>query len=159
MELCACQSGKIYANCCAPLHQGKEKAQTALQLMRSRYCAISLGMADYIVQTTLPCQQDKLDKKALNTWIGQTKWCGLNILSNDEAFAPKKAFVEFKAFYIAQETQQTHHEKSLFYCQDGQWYFVDPNVNYPTQKSACFCGSGKKFKHCCGKLLEQFATC
>jgi UPF0225 protein CGSHiEE_01665 len=30
---------------------------------------------------------------------------------------------------------------------------VDPTVPLPTMKQPCVCGSGKKFKHCCGGFL------
>ena len=38
-ELCPCQSGKIYGECCGPVLEGKVKAETAEQLMRARYSA------------------------------------------------------------------------------------------------------------------------
>ncbi|WP_180364154.1 SEC-C metal-binding domain-containing protein, partial [Neisseria gonorrhoeae] len=38
-----------------------------------------------------------------------------------------------------------------------QWYFIDPTVPLPTMKQPCICGSGKKFKACCGKYLQPVA--
>jgi len=50
---CLCCSGKEYAACCQPLHEGALPAD-ALALMRSRYNAYALQLPRYILQTTHP---------------------------------------------------------------------------------------------------------
>lgn len=149
---CPCQSGKDYTECCQPLHLGKV-ADTAEQLMRSRYTAYTQVNIDYIVQTTAPSQQLLLDKVSMKEWGETTQWAGLEILSQDE-LSQQHATVEFKAFFQSNEGLLAHHERSLFVKIDGQWYFLDPTVPLPTMKQACLCGSGKKFKHCCGHYLD-----
>ncbi|MGN1324764.1 MAG: SEC-C metal-binding domain-containing protein, partial [Candidatus Spyradenecus sp.] len=59
------------------------------------------------------------------------------------------------------KTDFEHHERSLFKRVDGQWKFIDgelvkpkPIVNEqprPGRNDPCPCGSGKKYKKCCGK--------
>jgi len=55
---------------------------------------------------------------------------------------------------------QIHHERSRFIKQNGAWFYVDGEMN-PAQEQRivthklgrndpCHCGSGKKFKKCCG---------
>ena len=39
MDICPCGSTKPYADCCRPLIAGDRRAETAEQLMRSRYTA------------------------------------------------------------------------------------------------------------------------
>ena len=56
---CPCGQGN-YAECCQPLHLGQAKAQTAAQLMRSRYSAFAKHEIDYIVKTTAIGQQQFL---------------------------------------------------------------------------------------------------
>ena len=51
--LCPCKSQKNYEECCKHYHIGGNPP-TALALMRSRYSAYSLGLADYIIKTTHP---------------------------------------------------------------------------------------------------------
>ena len=55
--------------------------------------------------------------------------------------------------------ERTHHERSRFRREDGRWYYVSgENVRpSPTRRAAtagrndpCPCGSGRKFKKCCG---------
>ena len=41
-EMCACQSGQSYAQCCKPFHAREKWPETPLQLMRSRFAHSSL---------------------------------------------------------------------------------------------------------------------
>jgi SEC-C motif-containing protein len=48
-------------------------------------------------------------------------------------------------------TRHQHRERSDFLRQKGQWYFIDPNHRPAISRNTpCLCGSGKKFKRCCG---------
>ena len=155
-EPCPCQSGLSYVECCEPLHLKKCYADTALQLMRSRYCAFVKGNVDYIIETTLPNQQKLLSKQALIDWAKSVQWQGLTILEFKEKLTKNKSKVHFEALFKNEEGDQVHNEMSLFVSLAGRWYFVDPTVELPSQKSSCVCGSKKKFKHCCGGYLWQF---
>ena len=67
--------------------------------------------------------------------------------------------VEFKAFYQdKKDNLQIHHEQSVFKKEEGAWFYVSGKI-VPSSKSEvisinrnapCPCGSGKKFKKCCG---------
>lgn len=149
-SLCPCQSEKTYADCCRPFHSGEKLPETAEQLMRSRYCAYTQVNIDYIVSTTVPSQQKLLDPAAMQAWGEGTHWVGLEIVKHTPNLSKQHAVVEFKAFFETENGQEAHHEHSLFVRIDGRWYFVDPTVPLPSQKQPCVCGSGKKFKHCCG---------
>ena len=59
---CPCHSGKKYQECCQPYHTGK-LPENALALMRSRYSAYALHLADYIMQTTHPHNRAYLSDK------------------------------------------------------------------------------------------------
>ena len=50
-EPCSCLSGMSYETCCEPLHRRKQLANTAEQLMRSRYSAFALAEVDYLMAT------------------------------------------------------------------------------------------------------------
>ncbi|OOF53236.1 YchJ family protein [Rodentibacter trehalosifermentans] len=150
--LCPCQSDKNYANCCGVFHHHQALPETAEQLMRSRYCAYVLKNIPYIVETTVPSQQPNLALQTLQDWADNTQWLGLQIL-NTETLSKTQSAVEFKAFFQGEEGEQTHQERSIFVKIEGRWYFIDPTVPLPTMKQPCLCGSGKKFKHCCGAWL------
>ena len=73
----------------------------------------------------------------------------------------QQGVVEFIATFKEKGVTRRHHEKSRFEKQDGRWYFVDGElVLAKTQvnegpkvgrNDPCPCGSGKKYKKCCGR--------
>ncbi len=153
LTACPCCSGKNYADCCQPFHLYQSFPQTAEQLMRSRYVAYVLVNIPYIVETTVPSQQQWLDQAAMQKWGETTKWAGLEIMAHQSALTKIHGLVVFKAYFETEEGKQVHHERSLFVKIAERWYFADPTVPLPSNKQHCICGSGKKFKHCCGAYL------
>lgn len=151
-SLCFCRSGKEYKHCCAPFHLHTAVPETAEQLMRSRYTAYVLKNIPYIVATTVPSQQTLLETHLLQEWADNTTWLGLEILKTENLTKTQSA-VEFKAIFQGEKEELTHQERSIFVKIENRWYFIDPTVSLPTMKQPCVCGSGKKFKHCCGGFL------
>ena len=125
---CPCCSEKLYVECCEPFHLAKAIPKTAEQLMRSRYSAYVLHKVDYIVKTTIPAQQPKLDVVAITTWSEQTDWQGLRVLKYKPISGVPQAKVEFEAYYQENGERKTHHEVSTFVKIQGRWYFKDPTV-------------------------------
>ena len=75
MSACYCGLGKQYAACCGRLHSGAENALAAETLMRSRYSAYVLRLADYLLATWHPdTRPSELDLTA-----DDTKWLGLEV--------------------------------------------------------------------------------
>ena len=174
MQLCPCQvSPKLaflatpiaYSDCCQPYHDAINEnnldalnAESAERLMRTRYSAFVLQKADYIVKTTLPAQQALLDIKSIESWARETDWAGLEIVSHTAKLGKRHAQVEFKAYFNTPDRLQAHNELSGFVKikdKTGErWYFLDPTVEMTiSQKQPCLCGSGEKFKRCCGIYL------
>ncbi len=150
---CPCGQGD-YQYCCQPLHEGQAHAETASQLMRSRYSAFALQQIDYIVQTTALGQQASLDVDAIADWSKSNQWLKLEVLNSNEKLDKSHAQVEFKAHYHDAKQAQIHHEISHFVQHQARWYFLDPTTGQqPTMKQPCICGSGKKFKQCCAQFL------
>lgn len=153
-----------YGDCCQSYHDDIDRtegvtADSAERLMRSRYSAFVLVIPDYIIKTTLPAQQPLLDKSSIKTWAEDTDWSGLEIIMHNP-IGKRHAHVEFKAYFKSPDGVQNHHELSAFVkvknnlANNEQWYFLDPTVAMNiSQKQPCFCGSGEKFKRCCGQFL------
>ena len=156
-----------YSDCCQPYHDRlydseDNKADTAERLMRTRYSAFVLVKPEYIVKTTLPTQQNLLDIEAIESWAKETDWAGLEIVTHTPKLGKRHAQVEFKAYYNTSDGLQAHHELSAFIKiknkadanNSASWYFLDPTVSMSvTQKQPCICGSGEKFKRCCGAYI------
>ncbi|MGN6888072.1 YchJ family metal-binding protein, partial [Neisseria sp. P0014.S008] len=79
-------------------HAREAAASTAEELMRSRYSAYVLQEIDYIVDTTVPAQQNLLDKQDLAAWSKQTQWSGLKVIRH-VPFGKLHALVEFEAYF------------------------------------------------------------
>ncbi|ATZ62031.1 YchJ family protein [Acinetobacter bereziniae] len=150
---CPCGSAQ-YSQCCQPLHLGQKKAQTAEQLMKSRYSAFAKQEIAYIVATTALGQQQALDVQAIAAWSKSNQWLKLEVVQAKEKLDKNHAQVEFKAHFHDGQQTQIHHEVSHFVYHVGQWYFLDPTTDQQvTMKQPCICGSTKKFKQCCAQFL------
>lgn len=119
---CPCHSGKKYKQCCHPYHKGILPA-TALLLMRSRYCAYALELADYIIRTTHPDNPDFTDDTAawaesIREFSRSSDFTGLKIL--DFIDKEEEAYVTFTA--VLGET--SFSEKSRFLKENGKWLYV-----------------------------------
>ncbi len=159
--LCHCGSGQPYTGCCAPYVTGAEPAPTAEALMRSRYSAYVECNIDYLGETLHPNHRSDWDREATRRWAEDAEWQGLEILATD-AGGPgdEDGWVEFAASFVEEGKPRRHHERSRFQRQGGRWYYVDGELPKPqTQRRAtarvgrndpCPCGSGKKYKKCCG---------
>lgn len=159
MSLCPCSSSRVYSDCCEPNILNRS-APTALTLMRSRYTAYTLVNAEYLHQTTHPKARQNHKISEIETWAKENTWNKLEIISTEHGNrSDSRGIVEFKAYFTdAVGKAQVHHERSTFLKEDGQWFYVDgkfdPKPVDLTKKVSrndpCPCGSGKKYKRCCG---------
>lgn len=159
---CPCTSGANYGDCCGPLHAGTAFPPTAEALMRSRYCAYVVKDVDYIERTDHPDRRGNFDRAAAEQWATLSEWQGLDIIATERGQAgDDTGLVEFRARFKLRGKDHSHSERSTFAKVDGRWFYVDGTT--PEQKpfihekpavgrnDPCACGSGKKFKKCCGK--------
>jgi SEC-C motif domain protein len=160
MSNCPCGSGKSFSACCDPFLRGAKKPSTAEAMMRSRYTAYTTNNIAYIESTHDPATRDSLNLDSTEEWARNSEWLGLEIIRT-EGGGPKDeaGIVEFKASYRQEGEDVVHHEESSFVKQDGQWYFHDGHTPSATvvrdtpkvgRNDPCPCGSGRKFKKCCG---------
>ncbi len=172
---CPCQSGLSYENCCEGFLKGSKLPETAEQLMRSRYTAFTKVDTDYLKKTLASESRQDFDANATKEWAATAKWKGLKILSTEKGGADdKKGTVEFVATYETEGQGLEHHETAQFRKSDsGQWLFVDGDSHTHKEgeghhahhekpqtvqrespkigrNDPCVCGSGKKYKKCCG---------
>jgi SEC-C motif domain protein len=162
MEECPCGSAIAFADCCKPLIDGERPAETAEALMRSRYTAHATKAFDYIFDTTYPDSRKEDDRNSTAAWSKKLDWQRLEIRSVEHGGADDNAgTVEFVARYRKNGKAFDHHEIAEFVREDGRWYFKDGQPPPPVQivrespkigrNDPCSCGSGKKYKKCCGK--------
>lgn len=161
MEACPCGSGRKYEECCGPYISGKAKAPSAEALMRARYTAYAKGEVDFIVSS---CHREEgdggIDLEATKRWSEGSTWLGLRI-HRVEKGSPldDKGIVEFSATYEQGGLREEHHEIGSFVRKDGTWLYESGEIVPTTvvrtspkvgRNDPCPCGSGKKYKKCCG---------
>ena len=162
MENCPCGSGTPYAECCEPIINGEKPAETARELMQARYSAYAKKQTDFLLTSLHPDHREDYDPKQTRNWAEGSEWQGLEIIATD-AGGPEdtSGTVEFIADYTAKGRRNRHHELASFEKHEGTWYFTDGAAVPPKQvvrtgpktgrNEPCPCGSGKKYKKCCGK--------
>tara|TARA_R110002111_G_scaffold65765_2_gene107575 strand:+ start:677 stop:1171 length:495 start_codon:yes stop_codon:yes gene_type:complete len=146
---CPCASGKLYPDCCEPIHKGKADAQSAEQTMRARYTAFCYGEIGYLVDTLHPRKRRLGDAFSLSKRIKKTRWIGLKIINHQAG--EEISYVDFVAFRLEKGQIAQQHERSKFVFVEGKWFYFDgeelPDIKLE-RNEPCFCGSGKKFKKC-----------
>ncbi len=161
MDICPCGSTKPYADCCRPLITGDRRAETAEQLMRSRYTAYVKKELAWLRESLHPGHRADYDEKSSRDWADRATWHGIEVLRTEQGgAADDTGTVEFVVSFTESGVKQEHHERSAFQKVNGVWYFKEGKALPPRpvvrqgpragRNDPCPCGSGKKFKKCCG---------
>lgn len=160
MDSCPCGSGRSYAACCGQYISGKAAAPTAEALMRSRYSAYVKHEIPYLMGSCLSTRDAGVDEESTRRWSESSQWLGLKILRAEKGGpSDQEGIVEFVASYSQGGLKDEHHETASFKREGGAWKYDTGEVVGATMVRAspkvgrndpCPCGSGKKYKHCCG---------
>jgi SEC-C motif-containing protein len=156
----------LFAVCCEPIIQQKKKAATAEQLMRSRYSAYALGHVDWIIESQSPDGRQFVDRNATEQWSKRAKWHKLEVVWACRTVGwttPRASSTSRPTTRLPARTSRTTRSRASARI-DGAWYFVDgievkprPFKHLDRRRSGrttrARCGSGKKYKKCCGKLV------
>ncbi len=156
MTPCPCGSGRSFDGCCGPILAGAP-APTAEALMRSRYTAFVRRDLDHVERTHAPEIRDDFNRGEAERVADEAEWQRLDVVrANEEGDA---ATVEFLIHFRRDGKDLRHHERATFRREGGEWFYVQGDVNPKGEprrvvkvgrNEPCPCGSGKKFKTCCG---------
>ncbi len=159
-KTCYCDSGNTFTNCCAPIINGLRPADTAQELMRSRYSAYATVATDYLLKSTHASVRKNYVAGNIEAWARLNNWQKLEIISRTlGGIHDERGEVEFKAYYSDPNGNLiVHHENSSFIKESGEWFYLKGMINpkpvslgsKTNRNDPCPCGSGLKFKKCCG---------
>ena len=161
-DTCPCKSGKTFGECCGPIISGSVRAETAEALMRARYSSYVTGDGDFLMSSATREVQAEFGDEALKALKASARWHGLEIIRTERGGpGDDDGVVEFRALYTANGEFCNHHEVSKFVRERDGWKFADgelvgekpvvreePKVG---RNEPCPCGSGRKYKKCCGR--------
>lgn len=131
--------------------------------MRSRYTAYAKHAFEHLGRSLSAEQRKDYAPDDARRWSEKSEWLGLTIVRT-EAGGPgdEQGLVEFTARYRTDGQEHEHHEAALFAREDGNWVYAGQlpqrgtTVRRETPKvgrnDPCPCGSGKKYKKCCGAV-------
>jgi SEC-C motif-containing protein len=103
------------------LHRAERQADTAQELMRSRYSAYARGDAEYLFRTWHP-----RTRPADVTVDPGVVWTGLEVVDVDAGDVDDdRGEVEFVARYESSGRSGAMRERSRFERRAGRWFYVD----------------------------------
>lgn len=155
--MCYCGSKESFENCCDRYISKKELAPTPLALMKSRYSAFVIKDINHLMSTAAP--EVHISHESLSEWAEQITWNKLEII-NTSSKSETLGEVEFRASFVKDNKNKIQHERSYFKKKNDRWLYVAGELNPVvikhietkiTRNDPCSCGSGKKYKKCCGK--------
>jgi len=159
---CVCGLGESNETCCLPIIRGEKSAETAEALMRARYSAYVLGEIDFVMDSVHPDSPGEADRNSTEQWSRNADWEGLDVVEvKDGKKGDETGEVEFVARFSVNGREARHHERARFKKSKGKWAYFDGDEIKPQpivhdgprigRNDPCPCGSGKKYKKCCGK--------
>ncbi len=163
-QLCPCGSGLSLEACCGPYIDGDKPAPDAPALVRARYSAFALKRYDFLVESVHPDFRGEMTPESLAEGLDDVVWTGLEVGEHhkDVDLGKEGRFdtVELKATCMYKGEPRDLEELSFFRWDGDRVYYVDgaakkqeayrrpePKVG---RNEPCPCGSGKKYKKCCG---------
>jgi SEC-C motif-containing protein len=157
MSACPCGSGRAFDECCGPILAG-QLAPTAEALMRSRYTAFVRNDVDHIERSCVPETRATFSRADVERVAQECEWGPLTVMKAEEH--GDEGMVEFFLTFQRDEEDWPLHERSRFRRIDGRWLYVDSVLNPKDpprrvvkvgRNDPCPCGSGRKYKACCGR--------
>jgi SEC-C motif domain protein len=133
---------------------------TAEALMRSRYVAYARQAIDYLETTSGGEARRTFQRSQVADWARSARFTGLEIIACEAGGEDdSEGRVEFTATFEEQGRVQKLHERSRFAREHGVWRYIGSDDTRPVQRdhpkvgrnAPCPCGSGKKYKRCCGR--------
>ena len=123
---CPCNRLINYEECCGKIHTTIFNAQSAEELMRSRYSAFVLDKMDYLKLSHASSTVHTFNFKSVSKWTKSVKWLKLEIISLKNGLVSDiNGFVEFKAFYEEDSKIQFIHGYSRFIKENNHWVYLD----------------------------------
>jgi len=150
-EHCPCGSGLQYSLCCESYLNGNALPDTPESLMRSRYSAYVKHDTAYLVATWHPSCHAERFSASIEESYAHTHWRGLTILSSEILPDKPQGYVTFFARFTENGRESFIHERSRFLREEQRWYYIDGTFPPIGRNDRCPCGSGKKYKKCCGQ--------
>ncbi len=147
--MCFCGSEIDFSECCELIIKGQKTAATPENLMRARYSAYATQQSQFIYDTYAKEKRAANPVVEIGAFANSCRFIKLEVLNADAS----NNTVEFKAYYLYQNTLCILHEISSFVIENDEWKYLDGTLFDNDEvkigrNDACPCGSNKKYKKC-----------
>ena len=114
-DTCPCGTGRSFAGCCGPLLSAGRLADTAEELMRSRYTAYVLGDREHLWRTWDP------RTRPAEPYLGEQSWTGLQV---GEVLGGGPGDDVGVVSFVASYAGGRLSERSRFTRRGGRWFYT-----------------------------------
>ena len=141
---------------------GRDKAllEVASEALLGRAVTLMRTIFDEVV--VVADHRHDYDPVATQRWADDSDWLNLQVVSvTGGSERDNEGQIEFIATYREKGVLHNHHESGGFLRYRNDWYYTDGKlIPQSTQQhespkvgrnDPCPCGSGKKYKKCCGR--------
>ena len=164
MNQCPCSSELTFTQCCEPILSGRPAASPEA-LVRARYTAFVKRDFDFIERTHAPEVRDDFNRAEAARLADEVDWTGLRIHSTDDYGT--LAEVTYILSFLKGQKPVKGASASKFRKENDEWFYVSskpaphvanlrltPKIG---RNDPCTCGSGRKYKKCCGDSASEDA--
>jgi len=161
-QLCPCGSRKPYCECCLPIHRSIRSARSPADIVRARFAAMALGDMMFFRESIIKKHRHFLDAEALLAATSRQIFRSISIIHIDQkGVLGGKAIVHSRITKGKRGRLTTHGERTYLRRELLAWRVVEIDLispDTPPPKNGrnvlCPCGSGRKYKHCCGSTQK-----
>jgi SEC-C motif domain protein len=133
--------------------------------MRSRYTAYVRRDYAHLERTLSAKERADFNPTDARRWAESSEWLGLTI-AETKGGGPndQEGTVAFTARFRSDGKEHEHVEVARFAREDGHWVYAGQEDTTPApvrratpkigRNDPCPCGSGKKYKKCCGAAVN-----
>lgn len=123
-DACPCGSGASFVACCGAIHTGARGADTAEDLMRSRYTAFAVGDEAYLLRSWHPATRPesvRLDPRH--------RWTCLEVVDASGGPGDEAGTVTYRAHSRGRDGRAgVLVERARFGRRAGRWVYVDGDI-------------------------------
>lgn len=162
-KLCPCGSNQPYIDCCQLVHADIKCASLPEQIIRARFAAMSMGNMDFFAESIVEEHRHLLDGDRVLKEIRRLEFHSVEIRKVErKGLLRRRATVYSRHARSKHGVIATHTERTYLRRESRAWRVENIEINPPAdavskigRNVSCPCGSGRKYKRCCGRHQRE----
>ena len=155
---CPCNSGLPFAECCEPILADIRLAHTPGQVVQARFTAMAAGDMDFFRKSIVRRFRNRFREDDIRAVSRRLRFRAIRITREEIiGVLRRQAIVQSRVTCGKGSKLSTHAERTYLQRETGAWRVTHVDLVTATPPPAgrsrnapCACGSGRKYKRCCG---------